>query len=308
MFFEIEAPMTVSTAVSRPRELLLLLLLATLWGSSYTLIRIGVETIPPITFIAARTAIAGTVLGLVLAHRGIRLPRDRATWGHIAVQAGLNSVAPFTLIAWAEQTIEAGPAVILNATTPIFAFLITATITRHERVDRWSAFGVAAGLGGIVLIVGGDAVAGIGREVVADLAIVAASICYAVAAIRGKRFRGLDPMVPAAGTLIVGTVALVPLAVVVERPWTITPSAASLAALVVLAVASTALAFTLYFRLIQTLGTVGTTAQAYLRVPIGVAIGAVFLGERLQPMAWIGLVAVVGSVVAMTAPRRAAPK
>ena len=300
--------MTVSATVSRPRELLLLLLLATLWGGSYTLIRIGVETIPPITFIAARTAIAGAVLGLVLAHRGIRLPRDRVLWRRFAVQAGLNSVVPFTLIAWAERTIEAGPAVILNATTPIFAFLITATITRHERVDRWSAVGVATGLAGIVLIVGGDAVAGIGREVVADLAIVAASVCYAGAAIWGKRFHGLDPMVPATGSLIVGTMALVPLAVVVDRPWTIAPSSASLMALVVLAVASTALAFTLYFRLIQTLGTVGTTAQAYLRVPIGVAIGAVFLGERLPPTAWIGLVAVVGSVVAMTAPRRAAPK
>ncbi len=150
--------------------------------------------------------------------------------------------------------------------------------------------------------------AGIGREVVADLAIVVASICYAGAAIWGKRFHGQDPMVPAAGTLIVGTAALVPLAVVVERPWTISPSSASLTALVVLAVASTALAFTLYFRLIRTLGTVGTTAQAYLRVPIGVAIGAVFLGERLQPTAWIGLVAVVASVVAMTAPRRSPAK
>mgnify|MGYP000908884344 CR=1 FL=1 len=300
--------MTESAAVSRPRELLLLLLLATLWGGSYTLIRIGVETIPPITFIAARTATAGAVLWLVLAHRGIAMPRNRATWRYFAVQAGLNSVVPFTLIAWAEQTIEAGPAVILNATTPIFAFLITATITRHERVDRWSAVGVAIGLAGIVLIVGGDAVAGIGREVVADLAIVVASICYAGAAIWGKRFHGQDPMVPAAGTLIVGTAALVPLAVVVERPWTISPSSASLTALVVLAVASTALAFTLYFRLIRTLGTVGTTAQAYLRVPIGVAIGAVFLGERLQPTAWIGLVAVVASVVAMTAPRRSPAK
>src|SRR5688572_6102187 len=116
-------------AASQPRsltfELLLLSLLATLWGASYTFIKIGVETIPPVTFIAARTLIAGLLLLFVLRLRGLSLPRDPASWRLFATQAAINSVLPFTLIAWAELTVDAGLAAILNSTTPIFTFLIT---------------------------------------------------------------------------------------------------------------------------------------------------------------------------------------
>src|SRR4051812_34097989 len=115
-------------------DLTLLLLLSTLWGASYTFIKIGVETIPPVTFIAARTLIAGSILIAILKLRGLALPRDPAVWRRFLVQACLNSVVPFTLIAWAEQTVDAGLATILNSTTPIFAFLLTVLITRHEAV------------------------------------------------------------------------------------------------------------------------------------------------------------------------------
>jgi drug/metabolite transporter (DMT)-like permease len=135
-------------------ELTLLLALSTLWGASYSFIKIGVETIPPVTLIAARTLIAGTILAAILHWRGLRLPRDRQTWGRFMFQACLNSVVPFTLIAWAEQTTDAGLATILNSTSPIFAFLLTVLITRHEAVTRRKLFGVFAGLMGICLIVG----------------------------------------------------------------------------------------------------------------------------------------------------------
>jgi drug/metabolite transporter (DMT)-like permease len=97
---------------------------------------------------------------------------------------------------------------------------------------------------------------------------------------------------------------LIPLGLVVEHPWTLTPSASSVWALIGLAVFSTAAAFVIYFRLIQTLGSVGTTAQAYLRVPIGVALSVIFLGETLSPTAWAGLACVVAGVAAMTIPAR----
>jgi drug/metabolite transporter (DMT)-like permease len=111
-------------------------------------------------------------------------------------------------------------------------------------------------------------------------------------------------MMPAAGSLICGAAILIPASLVVDQPWTLAPSAASLLALLALAVFSTALAFVIYFRLVQTLGSVGTTAQAYLRVPIGVAIGVVALGERLSSTAWLGLACVLAGVIAMTLPAR----
>ena len=287
-------------------ELALLLLLATLWGASYSFIKVGVATIPPVTLIAGRTLIAGVLLLLIMRWRGLRMPTDAPTWGRFAFQACLNSVIPWTLIAWGEGTVDAGLATILNSAAPIFTFLFTALVTRHEAATPRKLLGVSAGMVGICLIVGVKAFDRVGQELVAEIAIVAATICYACGAIFSRGFKGLDPMAPAAASLLCGAAALVPLSLVVERPWTLSPSVASLEALAGLAVFSTAAAFVIYFRLIQTLGSVGTTAQAYLRVPIGVALSVTFLGERLAPTAWIGLTCVVVGVAAMTIPARGA--
>ena len=296
--------MTNAPARNLTVELALLALLATVWGASYSFIKIGVETIPPVSFIAARTIIAGLLLLALLRLRGVALPRDAAAWRSFLVQACLNSVVPFTLIAWAEQTVDAGLATILNSTSPIFTFLLTVLITRHEPATARKLFGVGAGLAGIVLIVGFQALGGLGHELLAQLAIVAATICYAGAAIFGRRFQGFDPMVPAAGSMICGAIVLLPVSLAIDRPWQIAPSTDSLLALLALSVISTALAFVIYFRLLRTLGSVGTVAQAYLRVPVGVAIGIIFLGETPGPAAYTGLVCVVVGVAAMTIPAR----
>ncbi|MBZ9849064.1 EamA family transporter [Mesorhizobium sp. CA14] len=285
-------------------DLALLGVLAVLWGASYTFIKIGVETIPPVTFIAARTLIAGAILFTIIRWRGLAMPADTATWRRFAFQACLNSVVPFTLIAAAERSVDAGLATILNSTSPIFTFLLTALITRHEPVTARKLVGVGAGIVGICLIIGTQALGGLGHQLWAQLAIVIATVSYAGAAIFGRGFKGLDPMIPAAGSMLCGAVILVPLSLVVDRPWTLAPSAASILALLGLSVFSTALAFVIYFRLIHTLGSVGTTSQAYLRVPIGVGIGAVFLGESLGATAWVGMAFVVAGVAAMTIPAR----
>ncbi|MER9026722.1 EamA family transporter [Mesorhizobium sp. M0815] len=284
-------------------ELVLLVVLAVLWGASYSFIKIGVATIPPVTLIAARTLVAGGILFALIRWRGLALPGDAASWRRFAFQACLNSVVPFTLIAWAERSLDAGLATILNATSPIFTFLLTALITRHEPATMRKLFGVAAGIAGICLVVGAPALGGLGQQLLPQLAVVAATICYAGAAVFGRGFRELDPMVPAAGSMLCGAAMLIPLSLAFDRPWTLAPSTDSVLALLGLSVFSTALAFSIYFRLLHTLGSVGTTSQAYLRVPIGVGIGAVFLGESLTPSAWWGMALVVAGVAAMTIPQ-----
>jgi drug/metabolite transporter (DMT)-like permease len=285
-------------------ELGLLLLLATLWGASYSFIKLGVATIPPVTLIAARTAIAGLLLLVVMRWRGLRLPTDAATWRRFLFQACLNSVVPWTLIAWGERALDAGLATILNSTSPIFTFFLTLAVTRHEVLSPRKLFGVLTGLAGICLIVGMQALQGLGTQFSAEIGTVAAAICYAGGAIFSRGFKGLDPMAPAAGSLLCGAAMLIPASLALEQPWTLAPSLRSMLALIALAVFSTGLAFVIYFRLIQTLGSVSTTSQAYLRVPIGVAIGVLFLGERLTSTAWIGLGCVVAGVAAMTIPAR----
>jgi drug/metabolite transporter (DMT)-like permease len=285
-------------------ELALLVLLATLWGGSYTFIKLGVATIPPVTLIAGRTLIAGLLLLLIMHWRGVRLPNDVATWRRFLFQACLNSVIPWTLIAWAERSVDAGLATILNSTSPIFTFFLTLAIAHQDALSWRKLFGVVAGMAGICLIIGVQAFHGFGEQVVAQIAIVTATVCYAGGAVFSRGFKGLDPMAPAAGSLLCGAAILLPVSFVAERPWTLMPSTTSVLALLGLAVFSTAIAFAIYFRLIQTLGSVGTTAQAYLRVPIGVALGVLLLGEKLSPTAWMGLACVVIGVAAMTIPAR----
>ena len=289
---------------SKAVDILLLIVLSTLWGASYTFIRVGVETIPPVTLIAARTLIAGLLLIGWMSVSGVAMPGSWVIWKRLFVQAFLNSVIPFTLIAWAEQYVEAGVATILNSTAPVFVFFVTWFLTKHEAVTTRKLVGVIAGLLGICLIIGFSALNGLGDQVLPQLAIVAATICYAGAAIYGRSFQGLSPLVPAAGSLIAGAIVLIPISLIFDRPWALQPSFNSTAALLLLSVFSTAIAFVIYFRLIQTLGSVGTTSQAYLRVPIGVAIGAIFLGESLSPTIWMGLGCVVIGVAAMTIPAR----
>ncbi|MDQ0569509.1 drug/metabolite transporter (DMT)-like permease [Variovorax paradoxus] len=235
-----------------------------------------------------------------------RLSRDAARWRRFMLQACFNSVLPFTLIAWAERSVDAGLATILNSTSPIFIFLFSLGLQGAEKSSLRRLVGLGAGLAGICPIVGFEALDGLGGSLLAQLALVAAAVCYACAATLGRVFRGLDPMVPAAGSLLSGAAVLLPVSLLVDRPWTLTPAAESVLAVLTLAVLSTALAFTIYFRLIRTLGPMSTSAQAYLRVPIGVAIGVTFLGERLAPTAWLGLACILVGVTAMTLPTRLA--
>jgi len=285
-------------------DLALLLLLAVLWGASYTFIKIGVETTPPVTFIAARTLIAGGILLAILRWRGIAMPRDAATWRRFAFQACMNSVVPFTLIASAERTRAGGRPPSLIPPPRFCPCVGRAVVSRPEPVTMRKLFGVGAGIVGICLVVGTQALGGLGHQFWAQLSIVVATVSYAGAAIFGRGFRGLDPMLPAAGSMLCGAVMLVPASLVWDQPWTLAPSGASILALLGLSVFSTALAFVIYFRLIHTLGSVGTTSQAYLRVPIGVGLGAFFLGESLAPIAWLGMAFVVAGVAAMTIPAR----
>src|SRR5262245_13542861 len=228
-------------------DLALLLALATLWGASYTFIRIGVATIPPVTLIACRTLIAGVLLLAIMRWRNVRMPADAATWRRFLFQACLNSVIPWTMIAWGERTLDAGLATILNSTAPIFTFFLTLAITRHEAVTSRKLLGVVAGMAGICLIVGVQALSGFGEELTAQIVMVLAAVAYAGAAILGRGFRDLDPIVPAAGSLLCGAAILIPVSLVAEQPWTLQPSLSSILALVALAVFSTALAFVIYF-------------------------------------------------------------
>lgn len=217
-------------------EIALLALLAFLWGSSYLLIKIAVETIPPVTLIAIRVTIAALLLLAIVAWNGEHLPRDHQTWRRFFVQAVLNSIGAWTVLAWGQQYIDSGLASVLNSTSPIFVFFITLLITRHESTNAFKLLGACLGVAGVTLIVGVDVLKGLGQQIAAQGAVLLGALLYAGAAIYGKKFSHLSPTVTAAGTMIWASVCLVPLSLMTEQPWTLRPSAISLLAAIVLAI------------------------------------------------------------------------
>ncbi|MEO1161123.1 MAG: DMT family transporter, partial [Pseudomonadota bacterium] len=150
-------------------ELALLGLLALLWGSSYLFIKVAVTEIPPVTLIATRVTVAALFLLAVLSWRNDHLPRDGRTWRMLLLQSFFNSIAAWTLLAWGQQHVDSGLASVLNSTSPIFVFLFTVSITRHETTSALKLFGACLGLFGVTMIVGVDALAGLGQQVAGQL-------------------------------------------------------------------------------------------------------------------------------------------
>jgi drug/metabolite transporter (DMT)-like permease len=280
-------------------ELALLGLLAGLWGSSYLLIKVAVVAIPPVTLVAMRVSIAAAFLLAVMWKQGARFPTDKNTWRMLLIQAFFNSIAPWTLLAWGQQYVDSGLAGVLNSTSPIFVFFITLLLTRHEVVTGWKLTGASLGVLGVILIVGLDALRGIGQEIAAQLAVLFAALLYAGAAIYGKRFSSMSPTVTSAGTMVWATVCLVPLSLVVDRPWTLKPSASSFLAAIVLGLLCTGGALLLYFRLVRTLGSMGVASQSYLRAGVSVLLGVVVLNEQITPAMGLGLLAIALGVAAI---------
>jgi drug/metabolite transporter (DMT)-like permease len=284
------------------RDYLLLLALACCWSSTYPLTKIGLGSIPPITFISARSLTAALFLLIILYFRGIRVPTDIKAWKLFAFQQTINSTIPFLMITWAQQFIPASSTVVLASTTPIFAFIITWAITRHEPATLLKLAGAMLGLAGTAVIIGLDALSGLGHDVFAECLVLLATVSFACATIFGLRLSDYDPTVVAAGSLLFGGTLLLPVSLVVEHPWTLHPTAQSLTATIAMGIFSSGIGLMLFYMCLMRLGTLITNAQGYLRIPIGVALSVVLLGETVPPNLVFGLVLVMAGVAAMTVP------
>jgi drug/metabolite transporter (DMT)-like permease len=280
-------------------EIGLLLLLGILSGIPYALTKIALETIPPITLTAARVSLAAVALWIIAILLRRKLPRRLDFAGRAFIQGGVGCVIPYTLIAFGQQSVDSALAAILNSTVPVFVCLISMTWTHHEPMTFGRLSGVTIGLGGVVVIAGASALLGLGRETAGQAAILLATFSSAVSVIYGRRFADIAPEVAAAGMLTCAAVVLVPLCLLTETPWHAAPSAASLMALGANAVVATAFGFVIYFRLIRTIGSMGTASAGYLKPAMGVLIGCTFMAE---PWTWtlaLGLFAILFGLAAI---------
>jgi drug/metabolite transporter (DMT)-like permease len=238
----------------------------------------------------------------VLRVRGVRIPTDTKAWKLFAFQQTINSTIPFLMITWAQQYVPAAPTVVLASTTPIFAFLITWGITRHEPATLLKLAGAILGLAGTAAIIGLDSLGGLGRDVFAEIVILMATISFACATIFGLRLSGYDPMVVAAGSLLFGGVLLLPVSLFVDHPWALRPTPEALVATATMGIFSSAFGLMLFYICLTRLGTLTTNAQGYLRIPIGVGLSVLLLGESVPPNLALGLLLVMAGVAAMTIP------
>jgi drug/metabolite transporter (DMT)-like permease len=205
----------------------------------------------------------------------------------------LNNVVPFILIAWGETRIESGMASILNATTPIFMAAVAHWSTQDEKLSRNKVLGIACGILGVVVLVGAEAFGG-ARNLLGSLAVVGASCAYGFGGVYSRQFKDLPPLVAATGQITAATILMVPLSLLIDHPWALSPPGGAVwLALLAIALVNTALAYVVYYRLLAGTGATYVSLVTFLIPVVALLLGAVFLGETVTPRALIGM-AIIG--------------
>jgi drug/metabolite transporter (DMT)-like permease len=270
----------------------ILVTLAVIWGGAFLFIGVAVRHVPPLTYVWLRLTIAAIAMWLFLKVRRQPLGLPRRVWGSILLLALLNNALPFTLFGWGQTHIASGLAAILNATTPIWGVIVAHFLTRDERMTPRKIAGVLLGVGGVVTMIGPTLLANIGTDAVAQLACITASFSYALAAVWARRFKrlGLSPMSVTTGQLTAGAAIMLPMALIVDQPWTRAfPPLSAWGAIVALALMCTAFGYVLYFKLIDSAGATNALLVTLLVPPVAILLGSVFLGEVLAPQDFAGL-------------------
>lgn len=281
-----------------PRAWALLLLLSLIWGSSFLTTTMLVETLAPLHVVTHRVLWAALFLwGYVFLTR-LPLPTSPATWGALLVMGALNNVLPFTLQAYAQTTIESGLAGILNATAAIFGPLVAALVFADERLTPNKALGVALGVAGVVVVVGPAALGGLDPRSLAQLAMIASTLCYALSSAWARRFLGqLRPEVAATGMLTGSALMMLPLSWAVDGPLPLALPLTTLGALAVYGLVITAIAYLLFYRIIRLAGAGNTMVVTLLVVPVAVTLGALVRAESLGPAAFAGFALIAAGLV-----------
>jgi drug/metabolite transporter (DMT)-like permease len=270
--------------------------LGLMWGSSYLFIKLGIETLTPLTLVALRLGIGAAVLAAIVAVAREPLPRGRRIYGHLAVLSLVSIMIPFVLITWAEQTVSSSLAAILTATVPLFVIGIAAATLRDEPVTVGRLAGLLVGFAGVVLVVGG-AGSGDAGTWPAQLALLGAAASYAIGGVYARRHvTGLRPMIPAVAQVSIAFVMTAILALVLERPFALDYTPQAIGSVIWLGVLGSGLAYLAFFRLLRTWGATRTSMVAYLLPVVGIVLGVLVAGETVDLGMIVGTVLVIGGI------------
>lgn len=280
-------------------EWALLFSLAVLWGSSFFFNGIGGRELPALTFVWLRVAVASAALLATLRLSGVARPPRRA-WPAFFAMGLLNNVVPFILIVWGQHRIASGLAAILNATTPIFTVIVAHLLTQDEKLTKLKALGVLVGFAGAIVVIGPQSAIGFGRQIAPQVACLGAALSYALAGVFGRSFKamGIPPMATATGQVSASTIMLLPLALLIDQPWTLPlPHTATWGAVVGIGLLSTALGYVIYFQILAVAGATNLLLVTFLIPFTAMLLGAALLHESLLPHHLAGM-AIIGLALA----------
>lgn len=270
-------------------SMIMLLVLAAVWGGSFFFAEIALQEVPPLTITLHRVTWAIPFLLMLVIAKGISLPRSPKVWGCYLVMGALNNAIPFSLIFWGQTQIDSGLASILNGTTAMFGAVVAGLLLVDEPLTKKKIAGAILGLVGVAVIMGPSAIADFNPSNLAQLAILGAALSYAFASVWGKTtLTGQPPLMNALGMVVGSTVLMWPVVLMVEGVPFVSLSANVWGALLCLAVLSTSFAYFLYFSILKRAGAANLMLVTLLVPPFAIALGVIFLGERLGLEAWIG--------------------
>ena len=280
-------------------NLFLLFLLATLWGPSFLFIKVAVAEIPPLTMVTIRVGLAALLLYLFLRLRGGRLPDLGRLWLHFAALGLLAHAIPFTLISWGEIYVDSAVAAILNGTTPLFTMLIAHYAIADERMSWSKLAGMLLGFQGLLFLVWPAIASGFQVSTGGIVAVTLASCSYGFAMVYARKYlRTLPSLVAPTAQLLVATIYMIPLALYFERPFSLSwPSLQAVGSLVALAVIGTAMAFVVYYKIIEVAGATYLSMVTYILPVFGVLLGVLILNEQLTWNAYVGCGLILSGVM-----------
>ena len=279
----------VNTIMNR-REWAMLVTLSVLWGGSFFFAEIALESLPPLTIVTLRVGLAAITLWLVVLALKLPIPNSPPIWIAFLTMGLLNNVLPFSLIVWGQSQISSGLAAILNATAPLFGVIVAGILLRDESATPLKITGVVIGFAGVIVMMDLSSIAT--SSLLAQLAILAAALSYACASVYGRRFKatGLNPILVAAGQVTGSTLLLLPIALWVDgNDHYANVPAQVWAAIISLAMFSTAAAYILYFKLLASAGATNILLVTLLVPVSAILLGWLFLEESLQTPHIIGM-------------------
>ncbi|UXX80249.1 DMT family transporter [Reichenbachiella carrageenanivorans] len=277
------------------KNLLLLLVLATLWGPSFLFIKIAIVEISPITLAALRIGLAAILLHIWLFIKGYEFNRSWTFWKHVTVAGFFAQALPFALINWGEQYIDSSIASILNGLTPLATVVIANFAIADERMTVERIVGTTLGFIGLLVLVSPNLVSGADASVLGIVAVAIAAVSYGVGLVYSRLYLIKEkPLYAPSSQLLVAAAYLIPFALLVEGPvaWA-TLSWGAIGSLLVLGTFGTALAFVIYYKILTSASASYLSLVTYLMPIYGVALGIIFLDEILAVEAIIGAVLIL---------------